>query len=275
MLPDPLFHREPAMLDAASRSQIVQDLFETYRTRKALPLLTQTYPGIEVEDAYAIQQAFIAERIEQGRSVKGYKVGLTSKAMQEMSGATEPDFSAMTDDLFLPEDTPIDHARFFNPMIEIEIAFVLKDALKGPGILPVDVLRATDFILPAIEIVDFRVGPGPGMTVVDTVADLAACGAAVLGANPRRLHDIDLRRVHGEMVINGAVAQEGYASAVLGNPVTAVAWLANKLGGFGITFEPGQTILTGSFVRAMPVKAGDEVVARFDSGLGAVITSFV
>jgi 2-keto-4-pentenoate hydratase len=262
------------MLDVATRSQIVADLIETYQTRKALPLLTQTYPEIGMEDAYAIQKDFVAHTVAQGREVRGYKVGLTSKAMQEMSGSTEPDFSAMTDDLFLPEDTPIDHARFFRPLIEIEIAFVMKSALKGPGILPVDVLRATDFVLPSIEVVDFRVGPAPGMTVVDTVADLAACGAAILGANPCRLEDIDLRRVHGQMIINGKVEQEGYASAVLGNPVTSVAWLANKLGEFGITFEAGQTILTGSFVRAMPVKAGDEVVARFDSGLGDVITSF-
>jgi 2-keto-4-pentenoate hydratase len=262
------------MLDAATRSQIVADLIETYQTRKALPLLTQSYPQIGMDDAYAIQKAFVDHRLAKGRTVRGYKVGLTSKAMQEMSGATEPDFSAMTDDLFLPEDTPLEASRFFHPLIEIEIAFVMKSALKGPGILPVDVLRATDFVVPAIEVVDFRVGPAPGMTVVDTVADLAACGAAVIGSNPCRLKDIDLRRVHGQMIINGKVEQEGYASAVLGNPVTAVAWLANKLGEFGITFEAGQTILTGSFVRAMPVKAGDEVVARFDSGLGEVLTSF-
>ena len=263
------------MLDAATRSQIVADLIETYQTRKALPLLTQSYPQIAMDDAYAIQKAFVEHKLAQGRTVRGYKVGLTSKAMQEMSGATEPDFSAMTDDLFLPEDTALEAARFFRPLIEIEIAFVMKSALKGPGILPVDVLRATDFVVPSIEVVDFRVGPAPGMTVVDTVADLAACGAAVIGSNPCRLKDIDLRRVHGQMIINGKVEQEGYASAVLGNPVTAVAWLANKLGEFGITFEAGQTILTGSFVRAMPVKVGDEVVARFDSGLGDVLTSFV
>lgn len=263
------------MLDAATRSQIVADLIATYQTRQALPLLTQTYPQIGMEDAYAIQQAFLAHSLAQGRKVRGYKVGLTSKAMQAMSGATEPDFSAMTDDLFLPEDTPISFDHFFKPLIEIEIAFVMKSALKGPGVQPVDVLCATDFVLPAIEIVDFRVGPGPGMTVVDTVADLAACGAAVLGANPCKLEDLDIRKVHGQMLINGKVEQEGYASAVLGNPVAAVAWLANKLGEFGVTFEAGQTILTGSFVRAMPVKAGDEVVARFDSGLGDVVTAFV
>jgi 2-oxo-hept-3-ene-1,7-dioate hydratase/2-keto-4-pentenoate hydratase len=263
------------MLDAATRSQIVADLIEAYQTRKALPLLTHSYPQIGMDDAYAIQKAFVDHRLTQGRTVRGYKVGLTSKAMQEMSGAAEPDFSAMTDDLFLPEDTPLEASRFFRPLIEIEIAFVMKSALKGPGILPVDVLRATDFVLPSIEVVDFRVGPAPGMTVIDTVADLAACGAAVLGANPCRLEDLDLRRVLGQMIINGKVEQEGYASAVLGNPVTAVAWLANKLGEFGITFEAGQTILTGSFVRAMPVKAGDEVVARFDSGLGDVVTAFI
>jgi 2-keto-4-pentenoate hydratase len=263
------------MLDAATRERILADIVDTYRTRKALPLLTQTYPGITVEDAYAIQKAFFDRRIAEGRSVRGYKVGLTSKVMQESMGSTEPDFSAMTDDLFLPEDTPIDTAQFFYPLIEIEIAFVMKGSLKGPGVLPVDVLRATDFVLPAIEIVDFRVGPAPGMTVVDTIADLAACGAAVLGANPCRLEDIDIRNVTGQMLINGKLEHEGKASAVLGNPVTAVAWLANKLGEFGITFEPGQTILTGSFVRAMPVKPGDEVVARFDSGLGDVLATFV
>ncbi len=262
------------MLDAATREQILADLIDTYRTRTALPLLTTRYPGIGMDDAYAIQKAFIARRVAQGCKVRGYKVGLTSKVMQESMGSPEPDFSAMTDDLFMPEDTPIDCARFFRPLIEIEIAFVMKSALKGPGILPVDVLRATDFVLPAIEIVDFRVGPAPGMTVVDTVADLAACGAAVLGANPVRLEDIDIRNVAGQMIINGKVEHEGMSSAVLGNPVTAVAWLANKLGEFGITFEPGQAILTGSFVRAMPVKAGDEVIARFDSGLGDVLTRF-
>lgn len=263
------------MLDEATRDTIAAGIDEVYRTRQPLPLLTKTYPAIGIEDAYSIQERFLARRLAEGRRIRGYKVGLTSKVMQEMSGSTEPDFSAMTDDLFLPEDTPIRVADFFHPLIEVEIAFVMKAPLKGPGILPVDVLRATDFVLPAIEIVDFRVGPAPGMTVVDTVADLAACGSAVLGANPRRLEDIDLRTVQGQLIVNGEVREQGLASAVLGNPVTSVAWLANKLSQFGVTFEPGHTILTGSFVRALPVKAGDQVVARFDQGLGDVLTSFV
>lgn len=263
------------MLDNATRTKIVEDLFRVYETRQPVRLLTKTYPGIEVEDAYRIQEEFVARQVARGARIKGYKVGLTSKPMQEMAGSTEPDFSAMTDDLFLPEDTPIPASRFFAPMIEIEMAFVMKHALRGPGVLPVDVIRATDFVLPAIEIVDFRLVREPGMNLIDTVADLAACGAAVLGANPRPLDAIDIRRVKGSIVRNGQVEQEGEASAVLGNPVTAVAWLANKLGEFGVTFEPGHVILTGSFVRAFPVKAGDEVVCRFDQGLGDVKTAFV
>jgi 2-keto-4-pentenoate hydratase len=262
------------MLDAQTRAKILAEINSVYETRQPLPLLTTAYPDIEVADAYAIQQAFIAERIAAGRRIKGYKVGLTSKAMQETMGSTEPDFSTMTDDLFVPEDTPLAMANFFRPMIEIEVAFVMKHALKGPGVQPVDVIRATDFVLPSIEVVDFRIGPAPGMTITDTVADLAACGVAVLGANPRRLDQLDLRTMRGEMVINGEVVQSGLAAAVLGNPVTAVAWLANKLGEFGVTFEPGDAILTGSFVRAMPVKAGDKVIARFDQGLGDVKTEF-
>ena len=262
------------MLTDALRNQIVDDLFEVHRSRKPLPLLTRTYPGIEVEDAYRIQEAYVARTVAAGARIKGYKVGLTSKAMQQMSGATEPDFSAMTDDLFIPEDTPIPMSRFFDPMIEIEIAFVMKHALKGPGVLPMDVIRATDFVVPAIEIVDFRVARAPGMNLIDTVADLAACGAVVLGANPRKLTAVDIRTVQGSIIRNGVVEQQGVASAVLGNPVTSVAWLANKLAEFGVTFEPGHVILTGSFVRAIPVKAGDEVLCRFDQGFGDVATSF-
>jgi 2-keto-4-pentenoate hydratase len=263
------------MLDDAIRAKIVDDLFEVYSSRKPIPLLTKTYPGIEVEDAYRIQEAFVARKLATGARIKGYKVGLTSKPMQQMAGSTEPDFSAMTDDMFFPEDTPVPMSRLFDPMIEIEIAFVMKDALKGPGVLPVDVIRATDFVLPAIEIVDFRVARAPGMNLIDTVADLAACGAAVLGANPRPLDAIDIRRVKGSIIRNGKLEQEGEASAVLGNPVTAVAWLANKLSEFDVTFEPGQVILTGSFVRAIPVKAGDEILCRFDQGLGELSTAFV
>jgi 2-oxo-hept-3-ene-1,7-dioate hydratase/2-keto-4-pentenoate hydratase len=261
-------------LSEATCAEIADSLRVAHRTGEPIPRLSASYPDMDVADAYRVQEIFIAQRLAEGAIVKGYKVGLTSKAMQEMSGATEPDFSVMTDDMFLPESTPVERSQFIRPIVEMEIAFVLGAELAGPGVLPADVVRATDFVVPAIEIVDFRVQLGPGFGIVDTIADLAACGAAVLGANPRRLDQIDIRRVRGTMSRNGVVEQEGEASAVLGNPVTAVAWLANKLGQFGISFRPGDVILTGSFVRAIPVSAGDEIVCEFDHGLGRVEIAF-
>ncbi|MBI1238585.1 MAG: 4-oxalocrotonate decarboxylase [Alphaproteobacteria bacterium] len=264
------------MLAEDIRRAIVDDLIGAHQTKKPIPLLSKAYPGITLDDAYAIQHAFVQRRVDAGGTVKGYKVGLTSKPMQEMAGSSEPDYSAMTDDLFLAEGGTYPIANFFGPLIEIEIAFVMKEALKGPGVLPVDVVRATDFVLPAIELVDFRYDRKGGglMNLIDNVADLAYCGAVILGANPRRLDQIDVRRVRGALIRGGKTEVEGESSAVLGNPVTSVAWLANKLGEFGVTFEPGQVILTGSFVRALPVKAGDQIVCRFDQGLGDVAVSF-
>jgi 2-keto-4-pentenoate hydratase len=261
-------------MNDTTRTEIANALREAHRTGTPVPRLSATYPDMDVQDAYRVQEIFIDRRLSEGATVKGYKVGLTSKAMQEMSGTNEPDFSVMTDDLFLPESTPIPISRFIRPLVEMEIAFVMGAELSGPGVLPADVVRATEFVLPAIEIVDFRVEVGPGFGIVDTVADLAACGAAVLGANPRRLDQIDIRRVRGSLLRNGTVEQEGEASAVLGNPVTAVAWLANKLGEFGIAFSPGDVILTGSFVRAIRISAGDEISCEFDQGLGRVDVSF-
>jgi len=261
------------MLDRAARLKIVQDIESVYETRTQLPLLTKKYPDMELEDAYRIQEEFVARRVREGRRVRGYKVGLTSKVMQEMVGSNEPDFGAMTDDLFFPESTVLDAGRFLTPFVEMEIAFVFKERLEGPHILPLDVVRATDFVVPAIEICDFRIAYSPEMLITDTVADLAACGGVILGANPRRLDQLDLRTLQGEIMRNGVTEGAGEASAVMGNPVTAVTWLANKLAQFGIAFEPGQVVLSGSFVRALPLEAGDEIRCRFDQGLGDVVTS--
>jgi 2-oxo-hept-3-ene-1,7-dioate hydratase/2-keto-4-pentenoate hydratase len=263
------------MLDEATRIKIADAIERVYVDRSPLPLLTKTYPGIEVADAYRIQEIFVGRRLAAGTQLKGYKVGLTSKVMQELAGSTEPDFSALTNDLFVSEDTDLDATRYFNPLAEIEIAFVLKDRLSGPGIVPLDVIRATDFILPAIEIVDFRVAQTPGMTITDTVADLAGCGGIILGSTPRRLEQLDICNVSGSVLRDGKVFVQGKASAVLGSPVNSVAWLANKLSEFGISFEPGQVIMTGSFVRAFPIKAGDEIRCVFSQGLGTVVTRFV
>ncbi|MFO7551873.1 MAG: fumarylacetoacetate hydrolase family protein [Haliea sp.] len=261
------------MLTEKARNEVVEELFNVYKTGQQMVRPTESRSGMEIEDAYRIQQAFIQRKVDNGAHIKGYKVGLTSKVMQEMAGSDEPDFSAVTDDMFFPENTEIGSELFFSPMVEMEIALVMKHPLRGPGVMPVDVIRATDFVLPAIEIVDFRVALSEGFNIVDSVADLAACGAVVLGGNPMSLRDIDVRTVHGRLALNGKLHEEGEASAVLGNPVTAVAWLANKLGEFGTGFEPGDTILSGSFVRAVPIKAGDHVVCSFDQGFGDVAFS--
>ena len=262
------------MLTEETRKDIAQQILDCYLNKKQIPLLTQTYPDIEVEDAYRIQEYVVEARVAAGRIIKGYKVGLTSKAMQELAGTDEPDFSAMLDDMFIPEGSTLKAADWSDPLVEQEIAFVMKDELRGPNINSADVIRATDFVLPAIELVDFRVNRVPGLEVRDTVADLAAVGAVILGGNPKRLDEIDVRAISGDLIINDEVTQSGLSSAVLGNPITSIAWLANKLSEFNVTFGPGDVILSGSFVRAMPVKAGDKVIARFDNGFGDVCLNF-
>ena len=227
-----------------------------------------------MEDAYRIQEQVVQQFREAGHKVRGYKIGLTSRAMQEMAGSTEPDYSAMLDFMFYPEAGESPRSDWQQPLVEIEMAFVMKERLAGPGINVADVIRATDFVLPAIEIVDFRVAYGPGMDVRDTIADLAAVGGVILGGNPVDLRDIDIRNVQGKLLINGEPREEGNSVEVLGNPLNAVACLANKLAGFGVAFEPGDVILSGSFLRALPVAAGDQIVARFDSGFGDVNFAF-
>lgn len=262
------------MLSDTTRDAIAAEIHSCFQNKTQVSLLNRRYPDIEMEDSYRIQEGVISRFKQQGRTVKGYKIGLTSKPMQEMANSSEPDYSAILDDMFYPESGETPRADWQQPLVEIEMAFVMKERLQGPGINVADVIRATDFVLPAIEIVDFRVAFEPGMDVRDTIADLAAVGGIVLGGNPIHLNDIDIRDINGSLTINGETKESGSSAAVLGNPLNAVAWLANKLSEFGVCFEPGDVILSGSFLRAVPVKAGDTVVAQFDKGFGDVSFTF-
>ena len=262
------------MLSAEDRKEIASEIFRCFQEKSQIPLLNSRYPTIEMEDSYRIQEQVIASFKSAGHKVKGYKIGLTSKPMQEMANSTEPDYSAILDHMFYAEAGESPRADWLQPLVEIEMAFVMKERLEGPGINVADVIRATDFVLPAIEIVDFRVAYEPGMDVRDTIADLAAVGGVILGGNPVDLRKIDIRDISGSLLVNGEVREQGSSAAVLGNPLNAVAWLANKLSAFGVAFEPGDVILSGSFLRALPVDAGDTVVARFDNGFGDVTFSF-
>ena len=201
--------------------------------------------------------------------MKGHKIGFTSKAMRSLVGATEPDYGFLFDDWFVPEGSVAPRGRMNRPLVEQEIAFVMGARLQGPSVNAADVIRATDFVLPALEIVDSRYSGRGKALLVDSISDAASCGFVVLGGNPARLTDIDVRRVSGSLSINGDVMETGTAQAVMGNPVNAVAWLANKLAEFGVAMEPGDVILSGSFVKAVPFDAGDSVLALFDQ-LGEV-----
>lgn len=266
------------MLDDADVKKGAAVLWTGFRDKAPQTPLSVTFPQADITDAYRIQEHFVNDRLDEGHRIRGYKVGLTSKPMQEQAGIKEPDFGALLDFFFVPEASTLNTADFVDPAIEIELAFVMKEPLRGPGINTADVIRATDFILPAIEVVDFRLarkGRREGSGIFDTVADLASCGAVVLGGNPMRLQDINIAQVGGACVRNGEIEKVGVASQVLGNPINAIAWLANKLGEMGdITFEPGHTILSGSFIAIVPAAAGDHFVARFDNDFGNVELTF-
>lgn len=260
------------MLTAEQRSAMAHALYRAEVDRAPIEPFTITHPDADLDDAYAIAQAVTALKVAAGRTIKGYKVGLTSKAMQQATGATEPDYGTITDDWIVPEASTVDTSRLNRPLAEVELAFVLAHDLGGPGVTAVDVIRATDFVLPAIEIVDTRyAGRGP-KPLIDSVADAAWCGLVMLGGRPVRLTDIDLRCEGASLVKNGTIEETGIGSAVMGNPINAVAWLANKLASFGVTMEAGSVVLSGSFLKAIPFRGGDTIAAMFTT-LGDVTFS--
>lgn len=257
------------MLTAAQIEACARDLIEAEATGVWTEPISSRHPDAEIPDAYAIAMKVAELKVAAGRTIKGHKVGLTSKAMRSLTGATEPDYGFMFDDWFVHEGAKVSRSKMNRPLVEVELAFVLKEALRGPSINAADVIRATDFVLPALEIVDNRYnGRGPKM-LVDSISDAAACGFVVLGGRPVRLTDIDIRRVSASLLINGDIMETGSAAAVMGNPINAVAWLANKLSEFGVGMEPGNVILSGSFIKAIPFEAGDSLVALYDQ-LGEV-----
>jgi 2-keto-4-pentenoate hydratase len=246
-----------------------QALYQAELDNIPITPISETYANADVDDAYRISQAVTALKVAGGRVIKGHKIGLTSKAMRVLTNATEPDYGTMFDNWFIMEGSVIPRSTMNRPLVEVELAFVLKEPLQGPAITIADVIRATDFVLPSIEIVDTRQkGRGPN-TLIDSISDAAACGLVILGANPTKLKDIDVRNVGATLSINGDIEESGMARAVMGNPINAVAWLANKLHEYGVTPQAGHVILSGSFIKAIPFQVGDNVEALFN-GLGEV-----
>jgi 2-keto-4-pentenoate hydratase len=247
-------------------AQLARDLYRASCDRIYVPPITETHPDCDLPSAYAIASAVNDLKIASGQVIKGHKIGLTSQVTRDLAGGEGPDFGTLFDDMFIPEESSVSRARFnAGVAVEIEIAFVLGKSLRGPRVTPVDVMRATDFVLPAIEIVDRRYSRrGPGPLIVDSVADGAWCGGVVLGSMPRKLDQIDVRGVGGTLTIDGQPSAHGVSSAVMGNPVLAVVWLANKLAEFGVAMEEGHIVMSGSFTTLVRVSAENSIVASFD-----------
>lgn len=245
------------------RLDAARALLEAEDTGTPIEPMSATYPDADVQDAYRVAMLVADLKIERGQVIKGHKIGLTSKPMQELAGAAEPDFGYLFAEWFVDEGSTIPMSQCNRPLVEVELAFVLGEALQGPYVTTADVIRATDFILPALEIVDSRyTGYGPKM-LIDSISDAASCGRIVVGARPLDLKEIDIRAIGAALMKNGVVEVSGMSSEVVGSPVNAVAWLANKLGEFGVAMEPGHVVLSGSFTKAIRFEAGDTITATF------------
>jgi 2-oxo-hept-3-ene-1,7-dioate hydratase len=238
------------------------------KTRTQIRQLSLEHPGITIEDAYAIQKAWVEMKVAQGRVVKGHKIGLTSKAMQSALNIDEPDSGILLDDMFFADGGLVPSDRFIATRIEAELAFVMKSRLSGPDCTMFDVLNATDFVVPALEILDTRVERVDPQTkttrkIFDTIADNAANAGIVLGGRPIRPMDADLRWIGALCFRNGQLEETGLAAGVLNHPATSVAWLANKIAPNGLALEAGQVVLAGSFIRPVETRKGDTIQADY------------
>ena len=261
------------MLEKAQIESIADELVQADRDRTILPKLTARYPGMEIEDSYAIQKVWSDRRIAQGARLVGHKIGLTSKVMQVATGISEPDYGVIHDDMVYESGAVIEFDRFSNVRIEVELAFVLKKPLTGPNVSIFDVLDATAYVVPALEVLNSHLEL-EGRTIVDTISDNAAMGAMVIGGRPVRVDETDLRWASALLYRNETIEDSGVAGAILGHPALGVAWLANKLAQHGQTLEAGEIILAGSFTKPMWVERGDTVHADYN-GLGSVTCRFV
>ena len=260
------------MLTDTERRAAAVALAEAERTRIPIDPLTTQWAEIDVVDAYEIQLANIADRLKAGALVRGHKVGLSARAMQAMMGVDEPDYGHLLDDMFFFEGDAVPAGRYLYPRVEVEVGFVLGAPLSGPACSVADVLAATAFVCPAIEIIDSRIRDWK-IRIADTIADNASSAGVVLGGRRTPLAGVDLRTIGAVLRRNGEIVQTGAAGAVLGNPATAVAWLANTVHRFGVSLEAGHVILPGSCTRAVDVRPGDVVRADFDV-LGPVSIRF-
>lgn len=252
--------------------EAARSLQNAERTKQSIPPLTTTYPGLTVDEAYAIQLEQIRRKVDRGAVIVGKKIGATSKAIQQMFQVNQPDYGHLLDDmLFLDGDT-VSLDRYLQPKVEFEIAFRLMRDLQGPHVTLFDVVEATDYIIPAIEVIDSRIADWK-IAFEDTVADNGSSGGAILGGKPTSLANLDLAQIGMVVYKNGEYLDAAAGAAVLGNPLRAVAWLANSLGKYDVTLKAGEVVLSGALTAAVPVEEHDSFTAEF-AHIGTVSVSF-
>ncbi len=259
-------------MDTKTVNALAALLADAERGKKPLAPLTEQHPGMTIADAYQVQMAGVTARLASGGKLIGKKVGLTSKAMQNFLGVSEPDFGHLFADMLLDEETPVSLSRFMQPKIEAELAFVMGQDLAGPGVGIADVLRAAAAVVPSFEVIDSRVQDWK-IKIQDTVADNGSSAALVLGSRLTPVDAVNLKYVGLVLEQNGRILETAAGAAILGHPAQAVAWLANALGRMGVPLKKGEVVLSGSFTKAFPVQAGDVFRATFGE-LGSVKIAF-
>ena len=267
------------MLSTDTIRSLARRLYDARKSRTQLRHFSMQHPDMTIEDGYAVQSEWVRLELADGRSIKGRKIGLTSRAMQQASQITEPDYAPLMDDMFFATGSDIPFERFIAPRVEVELAFVLRSPLKGPGVTIFDVLRATDYVTPALEIIDARIEQFDRETrtprkVFDTIADFAANAGVIIGGRPVKADAVDLRWVGALLYKNAVIEETGLAAAVLNHPAAGVAWLADKIAPYGEGLNPGDIILGGSFTRPTPVVRGDVLHADYGP-LGGISMRFV
>lgn len=267
------------MLSADTHAALARELQQAEQSRIAIRQFSRRHPGMTIEDSYAIQRAWMALKREAGRTPVGHKIGLTSRAMQLASQITEPDYGLLLDDMVVRDGAELEAARFLVPRFEVELAFILARPLRGPGVTLFDVLNATGYVVPALELIDARIEQFDRETkaprkVLDTIADNAANAAIVLGGRPVKPDAVDLRWAGALLFKNGVIEESGLAAAVLNHPANGVAWLANKLALHGEGLEAGEIVLGGSFTRPVACARGDVFHADYGP-LGSISIRFV
>ncbi len=266
------------MLDSQAIAAAAEALYNAEKTRQQTRAVTLTHPGMDMDDAYAVQRAWVDRKIADGDKITGYKIGLTSRAMQQAMHIDTPDFGILLESMYYGNNSTINTADFCDPRIEVELGFVMKKPLFGENVTVEEVMDATDYIVPSLELIaarSFRVDPDTGYTrkVFDTISDNAANAGYIVGDEKFAPEDVDPRWSGAILYLNGEVEETGLAAGVMDHPAKGICWVCKRFASHGIGLEPGQFVLSGSFTRPVIARPGDEMICDYGP-LGKITVNF-